>query len=65
MTIERQYGAIIFVCDQENMAACEGTLETGESDWADAMTALNRAHWRVFRRGAGWIHCCSKCLVPR
>lgn len=68
MTVERQYGHIIFICDQENSARCEETLDTEESEWNAAMTAMNRAHWRAFPpRSAGgkWVHCCSRCTVPR
>lgn len=68
MTVERQYGQIIFTCDQENSARCEDTLETGESEWNAAMTALHEAHWRVFgprQPGGKWIHCCARCTVPR
>ena len=67
MTVERQYGLIIFTCDRENSAQCEGELETETADWGEALSALRSSRWRAFplRPGPGYIHCCPCCTVPR
>lgn len=68
MTIERQHGLIIVICDQENSARCEETLETGESEWNATMATIRKAGWRSFgpkHPGGSWIHCCPRCCVPR
>lgn len=67
MTIERQYGQIIFVCDRQTSARCEESLDTETNDWNDALKRMTGARWRAspLRPGPGWIHCCSRCTVPR
>lgn len=68
VTVDRQYNALIFMCDQQNSARCEEALETGESEWNAAMDALRGAGWRSFpprTAGGNWVHCCPRCTVPR
>lgn len=54
--IDRQYGEINFECD-----ACDATIETGESEWADAMAQFRRADWRSEKVGDEWTHLCPAC----
>lgn len=54
--IDRQYGEITFECD-----ACDETIETGESEWNDAMAHFRRLGWRSEKVGADWTHLCPKC----
>jgi hypothetical protein len=70
MTIERQYGKIIFTCDVEESPRCEEQLETEASEWTAAREVFEEAGWRAFPRDrvAGaptFIHCCKNCPVPR
>lgn len=54
--IDRQRGKIIFECD-----ACGDTLETDESDFADANRARRDAGWAaVHVKGDEWAHYCSE-----
>lgn len=54
--IDRQHGEIVFCCD-----GCDETLETGESEWADAMAQFRRDGWRSEKVGAEWTHLCADC----
>ena len=54
--ITRQYGEITFECD-----ACDDTIETGESEWNDAMVDFRRLGWRSEKVGVDWTHLCPKC----
>lgn len=71
MTIERQYGKIIFICDVESSPQCEEQMETEESDFMQALAVAKAAGWDVAAGtptpGAAqdWIHFCPKCPRPR
>lgn len=54
--IDRQFGEITFECD-----GCDDTIETGESEWNDAMAAFRRLEWRSEKVGNDWTHLCPKC----
>lgn len=54
--IDRQHGEILFECD-----ACPETIETGESEWNDAMRLFRNEGWRAEKVGEDWIHLCPKC----
>lgn len=68
MAIDRQYGKIIFECDQQNSARCHETIETGCADFAEALAQMKREGWTTHRLlfpDKGYLHCCPRCLVPR
>lgn len=54
--IDRQHGEIVFECD-----ACDETLETGESEWADAHSQFRRDGWKSEKVGDEWVHTCPNC----
>lgn len=66
MTVERQYGKIIFTCDVEQSARCEEQIETGETDFTAALAEAKQDGWTVHRKAdGGYMHCCPRCPVPR
>lgn len=54
--IDRQHGEIVYECD-----GCPETLETGESEWADAKALFDRRGWRAEKVGSEWTHLCPRC----
>lgn len=54
--IDRQHGEIVFECD-----GCPETIETGESEWNDAMALFRRERWRAEKVGEEWTHLCPDC----
>lgn len=54
--IDRQHGEIVFECD-----GCDETIETGESEWADARAEFRRNDWRAEKVGNDWTHLCPDC----
>lgn len=56
MSVERQYGDIIFTCN-----TCDDTLETGTSNFDAALSALRQAGWYASKKGDTWIHVCHDC----
>lgn len=54
--IDRQHRAIVFECD-----ACDETLETGESEFPDAMAHFRRDGWKAEKVGTDWTHLCPDC----
>ena len=54
--IDRQYGEITYECD-----ACDETLETGESEFSDALGMFRRNAWKAEKVGSEWTHLCPKC----
>lgn len=67
MSVERQYGKIIFVCDVGRSPKCEELIHTGESDFYEALAAMKAAGWQAIsqRHGGGWLHWCKNCPRPR
>lgn len=59
--IERNYyGAPINVhCD-----SCSKAVEMGTRNFAQALTIIKDAGWRVRRIDNGWFHFCRDCEVP-
>jgi len=55
--IDRQHGQVVFECDD-----CGQTLETGESDFGDAMNAYKDEGWRSKKERTGWLHLCPDCI---
>ena len=58
MSIERQYGKIIFICD-----TCEESLETKTDDWNEARAKMQAEGWRSKKYGVDWVHGCERCGV--
>lgn len=54
--LDRQYGEITYECD-----ACDETLETGETEFGDALVMFRRDGWRAEKVGDEWTHLCSAC----
>lgn len=54
--IDRQHGKIAFECD-----GCDETIETGETEWADAIARFRREGWRSEKIGDEWVHLCPTC----
>lgn len=54
--IDRQHGRFVFECDY-----CDETLDTDETDWAEALAVFKRERWRSIGQGGEWLHSCSTC----
>lgn len=54
--IDRQFGELTYECD-----ACDETLETGESEFSDALSQFRREGWKAEKVGSEWTHLCPKC----
>ena len=48
--IDRQFGDVTFECD-----GCDDTVETGESEWSDAMASFKRLNWRAEKVGNDFL----------
>lgn len=61
MSIDRQYGKVVFTCDE-----CDDTLETDMRDFGEALRAVKDAGWFAHRDDDDmeWVHVCPDCL-PR
>jgi len=55
--LDRQHNQIVFECDE-----CGETLETGESDFSDALSAFRDDGWRSRLVEGSWVHLCGDCL---
>lgn len=56
MTVEREYGNIVFICDE-----CGDDLNTGTKDWEEAKEIAGDEGWVPIPDGNTWIHCCPDC----
>lgn len=54
--IDRQHNQMVYECD-----ACPETLETGESEFSDALAMFRREGWKAERVGFEWTHLCPDC----
>jgi hypothetical protein len=54
--LDRQYGEITYECD-----GCDDTLETGESEFSDALAMFRRLGWQAEKAGLDWTHLCLRC----
>lgn len=54
--IDRQHGAIVYECD-----VCDSVLDTGESEFSDALSQFRREGWKAERVGTEWTHLCPDC----
>ena len=58
--IERQYGRIIFVCDD-----CGETYEASSRDFTEAWAeARDDEGWSVTKDGETWLHWCHQPCEP-
>ena len=60
MTLDRNKRDIVFHCDGPK---CHETLETGETDFNDAIAAFKAEYprWRMLKEGTEWNHYCEDC----
>lgn len=67
MTIERQYGKLIFTCDVGTGSRCDEQIETGLEDFIEALAVTREAGWGSvpYDGGRGWMHFCGNCPRPR
>jgi hypothetical protein len=56
VSIERQFGRIIFCCDW-----CTNQLETDEEDWNEALQVKRSEGWGSRKDGDQWIDVCEQC----
>lgn len=59
---------LIFVCDQRTSERCHERIETGCTDFAEAVAQMKRERWTVHRNlppSRTYRHCCPRCCVPR
>ena len=54
--LDRQFGKIIFVCDD-----CDDTLCTDENEFEPARQAFRDAGWKAELVGREWVHLCGAC----
>jgi len=57
MSIERQQGKLIFICD-----GCEDFLETGHVDFSQAIEYLRQEEWKPIQVMGEWQHHCPDCV---
>lgn len=62
MTIDRQFGSIIIVCDSEGCPS-EFKAERG-ADFTEAWDRAKRDGWRSRKIANEWIHGCPDCGAP-
>jgi hypothetical protein len=56
VTVDRQKGDIIFLCD-----GCPDDLETNTANWDSARNFLRRENWATAKDGDEWKHFCPDC----
>jgi ribosomal protein L37AE/L43A len=57
MTLDRQYGTIVFLCDD-----CEDRFEGAPGEEFDRVyAAARRAGWRARKIENEWMHTCPEC----
>lgn len=58
MTVQREYGEIIFECDE-----CGALLDTHTKDWQESKSVLERDNWSYARDDDTneWLHFCETC----
>lgn len=57
--IERQYGRIIFVCDD-----CGETFEATSRNFDEAWGEAKEEGWTVTKHGDVWVHWCHQPCEP-
>jgi hypothetical protein len=56
MTVDRQKGKIVFVCD-----GCGDGATTDTDDWEEARAVLRQEEWATAKDGDTWKHFCADC----
>lgn len=63
MSVDRQHGKLLFICDE-----CGDHIDTGETEWIDALKVMREAHWgrraravRIDNDTKQWVHLCQDC----
>lgn len=58
MSVDRQYGKVVFTCDE-----CGDDLETGEGDFLAALQFMKEEGWQTVRNAddTEWVHICNEC----
>lgn len=56
----RTHGHLVFECD-----ACGEVLETGKTDFVEALGVLRAANWVSRKTGDDWDHRCDECADAR
>jgi hypothetical protein len=57
MTVDRQYGRIIFECDR-----CSDPYETPDRHFDKAIARIKDEGWLVTKDGEMWVHICPNCI---
>jgi len=60
MSIDQQYGRIIFACDVE----CGETFQADSFDFDGAIQELKAEGWHIRKHGTAWEHSCPGCSLP-
>jgi uncharacterized protein YqgQ len=60
MTIDRQKGHIVVMCDGED---CIESINTETDDWLDAQQVLRRERWRASKATGEWKNYCPGCAA--
>ena len=60
MSVDRQQGWVVFLCDQ-----CPSGIHTQTSDFGDAWAIARRAGWRHECVEEGWTHSCPACEAAK
>lgn len=62
MSVDRQHGKLIFICDE-----CGDDINTGEADWIDGLRVMRSSGWgrRHDSDGGQWQHLCQDCEAKR
>lgn len=55
--IERDGSTFTATCD-----TCPDHIETAETDFFQAIEAIKKLGWRVFKQLGEWMHMCPACL---
>lgn len=55
MAIDRQYGKVIFICDE-----CGDYNETDKGNFQDALDVLKKDDWLTIKEDDEWLHICPK-----
>jgi len=64
MTIEREGGNVVFLCDDVH---CQARHTEDSKDFAYTWMSAKRAGWESKRIGSGkkteWVHSCPDCIL--
>jgi hypothetical protein len=59
MSVDRQYGRVVFTCDR-----CDDSFETPETNFYEALNRIKEEGWFITRDDddTEWIHICKDCV---